>query len=145
MDRQNEFETANKTTNDIQIFFCDVGEDVPRVKGLLDEAVVVLREAQTIKRLIEIRGSHNEECQVGTVVGRYVFLVNRVNAISGLRAQRTRVRDRRRSISSHVRDFLRCEDVIPRNHRCMWVFDGIEVPICPGPGSCSPAIEPIGL
>ena len=27
----------------------------------------------------------------------------------------------------------------------MWVFDGIEVPICPGPGSRSPAIEPIGL
>jgi hypothetical protein len=121
MDRQNEFETANKTTNDIQIFFCDVGEDVPRVKGLLDEAVVVLREAQTIKR---------------TVVGRYVFLVNRVNAISGLRAQRTRVRDRRRSISSHVRDFLRCEDVIPRNNRCMWVFDGIEVPDLPGAWVC---------
>jgi hypothetical protein len=55
------------------------------------------------------------------------------------------VRDRRRSISSHVRDFLRGEDVIPRNHRCMWVFDGIEVPICPGPGSPTPAIEPIGL
>jgi hypothetical protein len=42
------------------------------------------------------------------------------------------VRDRRRSISSHVRDFLRCEDVIPRNDRCMWVFDGIEVPDLPG-------------
>ena len=70
MERQNEVVTANRKTNDLQIFFCDVGEDVPRVKGLLDEAVVVLREAQTIQRLKEIRGSHNEECQVGTVVGR---------------------------------------------------------------------------
>lgn len=55
------------------------------------------------------------------------------------------MRDRRRSIPSHVRDFLQCEDVIPRNNRCKWVFDDIEVPICPGPGSPSPAIEPIGL
>jgi len=64
-------ETANMKTDYLQIFFCDVGEDVPRVKGLLDEAVVVLREAQTIQRLIEIRSSHNDEFQVGTVVGRY--------------------------------------------------------------------------
>lgn len=28
--------------NDLQVFLCDVGEDVPRVKCLLDEAVVVL-------------------------------------------------------------------------------------------------------
>ena len=58
--------TAGMKINDLQIFFCDVGEDIPRVKGLLGEAVVVLRKAQTIQRLMEIRGSHNEEYQVGT-------------------------------------------------------------------------------
>jgi hypothetical protein len=52
--------TTGIKTNDLQIFLCDVGEDIPRVKGLLDEAVVVLRKAQTIQRLVEIRGSHDE-------------------------------------------------------------------------------------
>jgi hypothetical protein len=69
--------TASIKIRNLQIFLRDVGENVPRVKCLLHKAVVVLRKAQTIQRLVEIRGSHNEECQVGTVVGRF-FLVNRV-------------------------------------------------------------------